>query len=165
MEFCQVKVLRVFVSLFSVYHYLCRTLNLLHTVYIIVAFKTNKPWALHRHFVSKVALIGSIWWSCETELLFSLPSPMYTIYSSFSSSFLSQFCASFPASSFLLSPSLFLHPLFSVVFICPLSAFILLRPIIYGVWRRIKTSLMYSNISSHGWCARRHPFCEAVVFT
>lgn len=153
------------VSLFYVYHYLgrpksalssCNVWNFTDTVCMIVPFVTRQPSALQK---PKAALISPSWWSCQTKLLLYLPPPCPRLtFLSFPLCFVFfTFCASFPLIIIIISPlpsSIFcvLHP--------PLS----LPAIIYGVWRRIKTSLMYSHTSCHGWRAR-HPFCGAVVFT
>lgn len=69
------------VSLFYVYHYLCRpksalsscnVWNFTDTVCMIVPFVTRQPSALQK---PKAALISPSWWSCQTKLLLSLPPP------------------------------------------------------------------------------------------
>lgn len=147
-------------SAFCVYHYLNRPKSALSSCNVWnrhclhdCPFRNSS--AVSSSKKPKAALISPSWWSCQTKLLLCLapPCPQLTCLSLPSVSF-STFCASFPFIIFSPLPSsifCLLHP--------PLS----LPAIIYGVWKRIKTSLMYSHTSRHGWHAR-HPFCGAVVF-
>ncbi len=146
----------------SEYLYLCRTLNLHFHPALLAVSPTQCTLLSILKLISLELYINTLqprpisptWWSCKTKLLFSLP-----LLFIFSSVFLSIHCL---FALFVISPL----PFSSL----PSSIFCLLFPppslwSFMGCGGEQKTSLMYSNTSCHGWCARRHPFCEAVVFT
>lgn len=82
----------------------CIISNFTNTVYIIVPFITYHPSVLHKYFATKASLITPTWWSCKTNLLFSLTSPLPSFHYPFPSISFSLFCASLPPTNFF--PSL-----------------------------------------------------------